>query len=1378
MTEKVDNNVQVSVPTISNIPKPPPFLQTFSTLQNADLGIPGDIQLDADGQLLKKYLIYGGFSKPIIDIYDDWLDRILPEQIRLTSLPLPSSHLLVFRLHYELPRQTPMECREANITYSIDLSVTIEEVDKTGKVLRNIGQDPNGVRRYSIGSIPLMLGSKYSHVFNKTPHELEILREDPSDPFGYFVIKGIERVLLLQENLRTNRIFVFPGQVNAKSANKGYMTARMTCNTLKQQGLVLLTEGENREINLTLQFMGTESKKVAETRETRSEENEAKEQKSEEVEVKRPSKKPNSIGVFQAFRILAAKIDTKDNNTNSETKLSTFKNLMAAVVKFTLPQWQREVTSALTRSFDKLYMVADDYYDLARKKGLISEGRQLTDEMRQKLFDDFNKDLFPHVETTELRQKFNLLAIMSCKLIEVMIGKRTEADNRDSWSNKRLQSAGNLLPKEFGRFWNRLLKQVLGEMEKSTLSSENIARILSEQAGKHVTLALESSFTGQWGAIGGRGGKLKEGSTVTDVLNANNIVSLYAHIRRINTPTDRSTKQSGPRSVQTSQYGFVCPVETPENENCLHEDEEVLMADGSYKKMKDLKNGDIITTIDPVTFEVSTTGIHNHFLINSDKYGKKVYELTTINGLKIVATEDHPFLTPDGWVLLKDLDVETDKVAVYTDSSCAFIQITNVKDHPACTVGDFTTDSDTHTFVTRNGYITHNCGLVKNLAITCTLSIDTDDKIVAEMMRPYLSAEPTLDKRTIVILNGKPMGWAVGTVLRDYLRQQRRQKIGVPWHTCVALDKYATLHVYTDGARPIRPLLIVNDHNELIIDKKNLWQAPWEDIVAQGAAEFVDAFEAEYIYIAPMVQSIKFAHQQITKAKENLIRAQADLDRFQKEDPDVFLTMGEIREIEEYIRNQDSKENKRALVATEPEKKPEKTDEEDLFDADGELRITAETKNYLVRRVQKNEEILANMSKKPPYTHCELDPTSLFSVASSLTPFSDHNQAPRNTFNAKMTQQAVSVPRGYQYRDETMKVLTYPQRAMFETQTAGTIGMERFPTGQPVPVVIATWGGFNQEDSIVFNKTAIDNGLFAMYKFKSYEDTEAQAVNNNNVYIEEKIQRPEPRPNDPPSIYRFLDERGLAKEGSSLKAGDCVIGKVQKVTIVNKETNVATIRIRNISKYIGFGEEGVVDRVLIVNSKSQKIIKVRTRQFRQPVIGDKFAHRSAQKGTIGMILPDVDMPEIGFGARATKPALIINPASIPSRMTMGMILEIFGSTLGSLQGERYNASAFRPVDIDEWIAQMRQYGFQPMGNHKLRDPYTGEMTDAMVFSGIAQYMQLRHHVKDKYQARATGPVNPTTRQPVHGRGVKGGGGGLRLGRWNVTHSCHMVLLVF
>lgn len=2266
MTEKVDNNVQVSVPNINNIPKPPPFLQAFKNLQDADVGIPGDIQLDADGQLLKKYLIYGGFSKPIIDIYDDWLDRILPEQVRLTSLPLPNGNNLVFRLHYELPRQTPMECREANVTYTIDLSITIEEVDRTGKFVRNVGQDPNGVRRYSIGTIPLMLGSKYSHVFNKTAHELEILREDPSDPFGYFVIEGIERVLLLQENLRTNRIFVFPGQVNAKSTTKGYMTARMTCNTLKQQGLVLLTEGENREINLTLQFMGTESKKVTEAREPRSEESE---QKSEEVEVKRPSKKPNSIGIFQAFRILAAKIDDKENNTNLETRLSTFKNLMAAVIKFTLPQWQREVTSAFNRSFDKLYMVADDYYDLARKKGLINESRQLTDEIKQKLFEDFNKDLFPHIEATELRQKFNLLAIMTCKLTEIMIGKRTEADNRDSWSNKRLQSAGNLLPKEVGRFWNRLLKQVLSEMEKSTLSSENIARILSEQAGKHITLALQSSFTGQWGAIPGRGGKLKEGSTVTDILNANNIVSLYAHIRRINTPTDRSTKQSGPRSVQTSQYAYVCPVETPENENCLHEDEEVLMGDGSYKKMKELKNGDVITTVDPVTFEIKTTGIHNHFLISSEKYGKKVYELTTINGRKIIATEDHPFLTQDGWVLLKDLNIETDKICIYptlnranekpidkiilteemfteqlrkanvkeslitkhcddlkkvgliplnmnsqklpiiarmmgfvlTDGSlgiyesvpsasftfgtkndaeefekdminlelpkaairekhsivddgkrrvehhtwvtqhtncypslllalgiahgrktehptnpipewlmngtkfikreflagfqggdgckvawykqsnkagkicfmhtmqhkcqehvdtlisfmaqvrilfeefnikildivnhkesdnrvsaklrfsdaeeniikyidligyryansknieshlvteylkykqvkikerdvlkntiislrqsgikpsmiakqlnmrlrlvtsileyrgtksiipkdtmtyedwcklvmpkseCLFMPIAKVSEHPPCMVGDFTTDADTHTFITSEGHCTHNCGLVKNLAITATLSIDTDDKIVAEMMRPYLYTEPTPDKRTIVILNGKPMGWAAGATLRDYLRQQRRQKIGVPWHTCIALDKYATLHVYTDGARPIRPLLIVNDRNELIIDKKNLWQASWDEIVAQGAAEFVDAFEAEYIYIAPMTHSLKFYHQQMAKAKENLIRAQADLARFENDDPDVFLPLGEVREIEEYIRNQDSKENKRALATEPTEKAEEKTTEEELFDPDSELRITAETKNYLIRRVQKNEEIVASMSKKPPYSHCEIDPTSLFSVAASLTPFPDHNQAPRNTFNAKMTQQAVSVPRGYQYRDETMKVLTYPQRALFETQTAQTIGMERLPTGQPVYMAVATWRGFNQEDSIVFNKTAIDNGLFAMYKFKSYEETEAPVVNNKNTYIEEKIQRPEPRPNDPPGIYRFLDERGIAKEGSSLKAGDCVIGKVQKVTIVNDETKTATVRIRNISKYIGFGEEGVVDRVLIVNNKNQKIIKVRTRQFRQPIVGDKFAHRSAQKGTIGMILPDVDMPEIGFGIRATKPALIVNPACltgdsmvvlpsglsrridslakeggnlvwgwngkglviskqiamepkgkkdiiqitmedgrtikctpdhrfltlsndeykwveakdmialglydgrtwirddkksatriimgyegviddptpeerekekawkldifnmstlyerekalafarllgailtdgcvsvggwtgdeslrkyirypkerfvksetptfgqpgvtanlghqidaqimladialvtgkepspyfskgvwaihfpaelariiaslpgvtigrrsgqkaelphflfeadcptsiireflgglfggdghapsyydmnkfdnsgtyirgpafsqlickpfadslkekmekicqllekvdvtdyriydpkerdpgdnsfkaddhetnprveakiellphssfsknvgyrycvqktsrlsvaaaywrfretmksqhdrvvkrtvalyeaggtsiaralkdaqdellmreapvnnryslswlydinnrrsrskkndkayeltkieydhcpdaeaflknagcfkwfrekyitdrntdyiesfslrvldirpagkadvfdisvaetesfvveglvshncIPSRMTMGMILEIFGSTLGSIQGERYNASAFRPVDIDEWIAQMRDYGFQPMGNYKLRDPYTGEMTDAMIFAGIAQYMQLRHHVRDKYQARATGPVNPTTRQPVHGRGVKGGGGGLRLG---------------
>jgi DNA-directed RNA polymerase II subunit RPB2 len=232
--------------------------------------------------------------------------------------------------------------------------------------------------------------------------------------------------------------------------------------------------------------------------------------------------------------------------------------------------------------------------------------------------------------------------------------------------------------------------------------------------------------------------------------------------------------------------------------------------------------------------------------------------------------------------------------------------------------------------------------------------------------------------------------------------------------------------------------------------------------------------------------------------------------------------------------------------------------------------------------------------------------------------------------------------------------------------------------------------------------------------------------------------------------YSSIDENGLPKLGSFVKEGDCLIGKVRK--------NLTTNQIENASSFVEVKQEGVVDRVLVsTNPEGARVVKVKIRQIRKPVLGDKFASRFAQKGTIGMILPDEDMP---FTASGVRPDLIINPHALPSRMTIGKMIEIVTSKVAAFTGERVNATAFRNFNTEEFMRNLTQYGYSSSGKERMYSGFDGKPLEARIFTGPCYYQALRHQVADKVQMRARGFVSQLTHQPVGGRKR---GGGQRVG---------------
>lgn len=632
--------------------------------------------------------------------------------------------------------------------------------------------------------------------------------------------------------------------------------------------------------------------------------------------------------------------------------------------------------------------------------------------------------------------------------------------------------------------------------------------------------------------------------------------------------------------------------------------------------------------------------------------------------------------------------------------------------------------------MTQAGYIDpadspegEGCGLIKVRSVTCRLTLDRDEIPVYERIRPYLSNGPTGNNTTVCLLNGKLIGWIPGVGMYNYLKRLKLTGGIYRDTTVIHMLEDNTLHVHTDASRPVRPLLVLDTDGELVIQKKNLFGADFTKLLQEGCVEYVDAWEQEYIMLAQSINDVKIRNSQIAKALDDLVQAQNVLAR---------VLQGDVIE--------------RTVNVVERGSSVETT-----FNGIRKEILTVEAAR---ENVSQAENAVREIRSKKPYTHCEMDPSALFGIAASIIPLPNYNQGPRVAFSCNMGRQALGTYlSNYTLRfDTSAKVLAFPTRPIFETQLYKQLGLSNLPAGDNVVLAIMTWKGWNQEDALVINKGAIERGLFWYTVYKTISATEREVATSSGR-ASEKFGRPIPNPNRPPGTYDNLDERGIVKLGSVIKVGDCVIGRIRTVS----EPNGAK-REEDASIYAHVGEEGTVDRIFYGKYANKPVIKVKIRQIRQPIVSDKLASRHAQKATIGFIEEEANMPFIPNGPRgkATKPDIIINPHAIPSRMTIAKLFEILGSKAAALRGERVNATAFEPFDLNVFKKYLKDMGYDEWGYETLYNGETGEPFEAQIFMGVCYYQMLRHHGLDKMQARGRGPYSFLTHQPVGGRKATGG----------------------
>ena len=606
-----------------------------------------------------------------------------------------------------------------------------------------------------------------------------------------------------------------------------------------------------------------------------------------------------------------------------------------------------------------------------------------------------------------------------------------------------------------------------------------------------------------------------------------------------------------------------------------------------------------------------------------------------------------------------------------------------------------------------------NIGIKKHMSILCHITFGINPEPIVKLcyeleVLPLDNILPNfVINTTKVFVNGKWIGIHYDpNKLVTLLRLYRRNGLINTFISISFIIEDLEIQIFTDGGRCCRPLYIVNN-NQL------------------------------------MINSMHFS-----KIKDNQLQWDRLLSGF-KEKKTKFN-----------YYNQD------VLCPSKENFKPEKL-EEDLIKYSGlvEFLDVDEANTTLVAMTYN----ILNTKDYNSYTHMEIHPSIIMGFVGYHIPYANRSQAPRNVYGTGQSKQSVGCYiSNYRKRfDTSAHVLHHPQKPLIKTRIANYSMAEHLPTGINAIVAIMSYTGYNQEDSIMINKSAIEKGLFKSSYFKSYDTYETYDSKTNTEFIINNVTTNEDDiKTNKKYNYTKLNDKGIVNEGVYVEDNDVLIGRYVKSSDGNYDDSVA----------VKEGGYGVVDKTFLdySNTHNHRMCKVRICTLRDPVLGDKFASRHGQKGVIGMIVPQEDMP---FNKDGLTPDIIINPHAIPSRMTIGQFIESILGKVCCMYGFNADATPFSNIDSNEIFDILQnKCGMDKYGDEILYNGIYGTQIKTKIFFGPTYYQRLKHMVKDKVNSRSTGKYTLKTKQPPSGRAV---GGGLRIGEMErdaiLSHGVSMFL---
>jgi len=612
-----------------------------------------------------------------------------------------------------------------------------------------------------------------------------------------------------------------------------------------------------------------------------------------------------------------------------------------------------------------------------------------------------------------------------------------------------------------------------------------------------------------------------------------------------------------------------------------------------------------------------------------------------------------------------------------------------------------------------------NCGLVKNLALMVDVSEGVDDEEVLWVLKELGVRE--VDEKstdTRIYLNGDLIGlYDRPDELVNEIRQRRRSGL-LSNEINIRYDPNMNeIIINCDGGRLRRPLLVVNNGRTLltyqhILDARS-GKLTWSALINEGFIEWVDAEEEENAFVAVYAYDTP---KRCPVCNEPISKNDVDWVNMGSEDADVKLKCNKCGEI------------------------------------------------FSVEKKLMKE-----------HTHLEIDPLNIIGVAASLVPYPEHNSSPRVTMGAGMGKQSLGLgAANYRIRTDTREhLLHYPQLPFVRTLAMNYMHFNERPAGQNFVVAVLSYHGYNMEDAIVINKASIDRGLGRSSFFRTYKAEERRYPGGQVDRLE--IPGPETAGARADEAYAALGEDGLISPEHEVHGGEVIIGKTSPPRFLEEETDfLRPQKRRETSITVRRGEEGWVDSVMLTESDNgSKLVKVKVRDLRIPELGDKFASRHGQKGVLGLLVPQEDMP---FTSRGIVPDILVNPHGIPSRMTVAHILELIGGKVGAMEGRFIDGTAFSGEREEAIRDALVKNGFKNTGREIMYDGKTGRMMQTEIFMGMIYYQKLHHMVSGKLHMRSRGPVQMLTRQPTEGRSRHGG---LRFGEMErdtlIGHGAAMVI---
>ena len=1173
----------------------------------------------------------------------------------------------------------PQEARLRNFTYASTMTVdaNIKYTIRTGENLENVQTLHKSIPGIHIGKLPIMLKSsicilnQYSHINNAETGECAY------DAGGYFIINGSEKTVLGQERAAENRVYCFN---ISKGNTKWNWLAEVKsvpdnkCISPKQINMMIASKNNGFGFPIYVQI----------------------------PRVKHPL---SLFVIFRALSVLSDKdicekimldIEGGSGSGDANNNHAILASLQASIIDANTVLTHEDAMRQLTSNVMYTPMNMDKETGAKKKRDFAT--------------DILSSDLFPHCKTAT--QKIYFLGYMALRLIKCSLGILKQ-DDRDSYMNKRVDLTGSLLNNLFRNYFNKVVKdmtkQVIREINtgswRSTedylgiINKTNVYKIIKSTT---VENGLKRALsTGDFGIKNVNTNKVG----VAQVLNRLTYVSSLSHLRRVNTPIDKSGKLIPPRKLHNTTWGFLCLAESPEG--------------ASVGVVKNISYMSHITI--PSNAESLHTQVESH-IDTLDKFAdcKDLYEQVKVfvNGAWVGISRDPVEL----YTILKEkkcrgminvytsivFDIRNKEIRVCSDAGRITRPVLRVKDNKSFISADLLRKLDRKELSW------------DDLVTDCKISDAIIEYIDPEEQNFSMIAMKRTDLRNSLLQRGSQhYNYTHCEIHPSTIFGILASCIPFPEHNQSPRNTYQCVGIYEnvlmeDGSRRQIKDVVVGDR--VISFNPKTFEITTTNVVNH----FIRKNDH------PVYKVKTISGREIVATEDHKFMTNCGWKSVAELIQDDKLRIGI------YADHTFTKENEYSKMSS-----------------------SSSSTKYVKMGIEewmKDIQVVNNLAFIPIESITRQEDCMISDIE---VEHDNHSFIAGDNFassNCAMGKQAMGmyVTNFYNRMDKTAYVLSNPMRPLVDTRIMRMIKLDEIPSGAPVIVAIMSYTGYNQEDSILINKGAIDRGLFSATIYHTDKDEDKKLNGDEEIRC-----KPDSTKTKGMKFgnYGKLNSKGVIPENSIIENRDIIMGKVIPIK-ENRNDHTKLVKYEDVSKMHRTTEDSYVDRNYMErNGDGYVICKVRIRTFRKPVIGDKLSSRHGQKGTIGNIIPEMDMP---FTKSGQRPDIIINPHAIPSRMTIAQLKEtLLGKVLLEL-GLFGDGTSFGELDVYTIRNELLKLGYENNGNELLYNGLSGEQIESEIFMGPAFYQRLKHMVNDKQHSRSIGPMVNLTRQPAEGRSRDGG----------------------